>query len=87
MDDLTTKVVVPTGAGILGIITSWFGLRWRVKSTERKVCRMQEHVVFKDTCKSVRNSTDERLKRIEDLGKESRNDIKTLLRTMPRNPD
>ena len=87
MDELTTKVGVPTGAGILGVILSWFGLRTRVVSVERKVCRMQEHVVFKDTCKSTRTAIKERLETIEDLSKEQRDDIKEILRALPRSTD
>ncbi len=73
MDDLTTKIGIPGGAGLLGIILGFFGLKSRLS-------RIENDARYEVTCDKIHEAVDTRLKGIENLGKESRNDIKELLR-------
>jgi len=73
MDDLTTKIGIGSGAGVLGIVLSWFGLKSRVKD-------LKDSVRYADTCIAMHTALDKRLKNIETMQTEMRNDIKELIK-------
>jgi hypothetical protein len=80
LDDLTTKIGIPGGAGLLGIILGFFGLRSRVRHVEKDNALLMRDARFGVTCDKIHTAVDTRLEGIEALGKESRDDIKELLR-------
>lgn len=84
MDDLTTKVGVPGLSGAVGMMLGWFGLRTRIKSVEKSVCNLKTEVRFEITCDKVHEALNLRLASMEGLHKESRDDIKEILRRIPQ---
>ena len=83
MDDITTKIGIPSGAGLLGMIVGWFGLRWRVKHVERDTAILMRDARYEVTCDKIHAAVDTRLEGIEALGKEARDDIKLILGRLP----
>lgn len=84
MDDLTTKIGVPGLSGAAGMVLGWFGLRSRIKSVEKSVCNLKTEVRFEVTCDKVHGALDLRLATMEGLHKESRDDIKEILRRLSK---
>jgi len=84
MDDLTTKVGIPGGAGLLGMVLGWFGLRWRIGHVEERVTKLYDEVVFTDVFLTFQGGLKTTLDCHEKLLKESRDDIKEILGRLPK---
>ena len=84
MEDLTTKIGIPSGAGILGMVFGWFGLKFRINRVEDRIDKLSENVVFTDVFETFQHGLKERLDSNENLLKESRKDIKEILGRLPK---
>jgi len=84
VDDLATKIGIPGGAGILGMVLGWFGLKARINQIEERVGKLSDNVVFTDVFETFQYGLKTRLDSHEKLLKESRGDIKELLGRMPK---
>ena len=84
MDDLTTKIVIPGGSGICGMVLGWFGLKSRISRVEKVVCALKKEIRFEITCDKIHEALNVRLENMEGLHKESRDDIKEILRRLPK---
>lgn len=80
MDDLSKHIGVGGGAGIMGVILSWLGFRYRIKSVEEDMAGIKKRVRFSDVCQEIVTRIEDRLTGIEAMQKESRDDIKELLK-------
>jgi hypothetical protein len=79
MDDLTEKIGIGGGAGIVGAILSWLGFKYRIDNMQKDVETLKKEVRYQDTCLEVHKAVDARLQNIEDMQKEMRDDIKALI--------
>lgn len=84
MDDLSTKVGAGGIAGVIGILAGWFGLKSRVNHVEKKISDMKEDFRFEVTCDKIHEAIDLRLKTMEGFHKETRNDIKEILKRLSK---
>lgn len=69
-----------SGVGaIFGAIISFFGLKGKVDSIEKRVDLMVEKVIFKDSCTATHKAVEQRLDDQSNMLKEVRDDIKHIL--------
>lgn len=79
MDELTEKIGIGGGAGIIGAVLSWLGFKYRIDSLQNDVETLKKEVRYQDTCVEVHKAVDVRLQSIEDMQTEMRDDIKALI--------
>lgn len=79
MDDLTEKIGIGGGAGIIGAVLSWLGFKYRIDNLQKNVESLKKSVRYEDTCIEVHKAVDVRLQSIEKMQKEMRDDIKALI--------
>jgi len=76
------------GAGglgaVLGALISFFGLKDRIITVDKRVDSMVENVVFKDSCKSTVSGIQRELDSQTTLITEVRDDIKDILKEMKK---
>ena len=75
MIDLDT-LLTGGGGGIGGVVLGWFGIKTKLISIEKKVCKKQD----KSACDAVKDGFEHRFDSIESLQKETRDDVKEILR-------
>ena len=80
MDDLLTKLGIGGGSGFLGIVLGWFGFKGRIDALQTDLTTLKGVVRYEDTCEKVHVAVDTRLKSMETMQKEMRDDIKELIR-------
>jgi len=72
MDNWASNIGIGGGAGLLGMVLGWFGLKSRIND-------LKESVRYADTCMAIHKAVDVRLQNIEKMQAETRSDIKKLL--------
>ena len=65
-DDLLTGIGSGAGGGLLGVLLGWFGLRNKITETNARITRMEDKMVWRDTCIATHKSIDETMKRMEE---------------------
>jgi len=75
---------LPTGAGvggggILGIIMAWLGFKVKMSAMEKRLDFLSKDVQYERTCNEIHKAIDHRLENIEEMQRETREDIKSIL--------
>lgn len=72
------------GGGIFGAIFAFLGLKHHITTIDKRIEKLSSNVVYKDTCQECHNSTHAALKSINDMQKETRADIKNILKELKK---
>jgi len=80
MDDPITKIGIGAGSGLVGIMLGWLGFKAKVENLQTDMTALKKNVRYQDTCLEVHKAVDSRLKAIEGMQTEMRDDIKLLIR-------
>jgi len=78
MDNLTTGAGAG-GGGLLGAALAWLGSRARICSIERRLDSLVKDVQYERTCSEIHKAIDLRLGSMEEMQRETRKDIKSIL--------
>ena len=78
MDNLTTGAGAG-GGGLLGAALAWLGSRARICSIEKRLDSLADHVQYERTCNKIHEAIDQRLENMEEMQREVRKDIKSIL--------
>ncbi len=81
IDNLTAGAGVG-GGGILGIIMAWLGFRTKICAMEKRLDFLAKDVQYERTCNEIHKAIDQRLENIEEMQRETREDIKSILEKM-----
>jgi len=78
MDNLTTGAGVG-GGGFLGVVLAWLGFKSKICTIEKRLDSLVKDVQYERTCNEIHKAIDQRLENIEEMQKETREDIKSIL--------
>lgn len=78
MDEITTGAAAG-GSGIVGVILTWLGFKARIRTVEKDLKELRGAVRYEVTCKEINHAIHQRLENIEEMQKETREDVKILI--------
>lgn len=84
MNDLLTTGGAGVGGSLLGALLAFLGLKTRIDAAEKKICTLNNNVVYEATCQARHHGFEQRFDDQAELLKEVRTDIKSILREIKR---
>lgn len=64
------------GGGIVGVFLAWLGFKSKICSIEKRLDSISKNVRYEITCDKIHEATNRRLKSIEDMLREIRDNIR-----------
>jgi len=78
MDNLATGAGA-SGGGFLGAALAWLGTKSKLCSIEKRLDSLVKDVQYERTCSEIHKAIDLRLGSMEEMQRETRKDIKSIL--------
>ena len=75
-------IITAGSSGFIGISCLLLVLRTRIKKMETEITFIQTHTRYDETCNKITNGILKQLENIEILNKETRDDIKKILKIL-----
>ena len=79
MADPLTTIGAGTGGTIVGAVLAFFGFKGKLGDIDKRIDRIENNTVSKNGCTATKDSFNGRFDDLQDLMKESRDDIKVIL--------